>query len=198
MLCTKIVLNVRNNICTQHVLTRFVLGIFMYWTWCKNKSFWQRFTCMQSCTLNQKSSSKLLLWYFVFHNFHMYFKTFFFSFYRLRAEIETVEYHLLVLCVPKVSLPKDIYMNITRENILLKLNNSLQNSLKGSLNLPANPPITRGYLLTSQATQTCHTYNASLLQKSKVFHPMTVIITVTKILQKQEINTSKMKIIILN
>ena len=129
----------------------------------------------------------------------MYFKTFFFSFYRLRAEIETVEYHLLVLCVPKVSLPKDIYMNITRENILLKLNNSLQNSLKGSLNLPANNhPITRGYLLTSQATQTYHTYNASRLQKSKVFQPMTVIITVTKILQKQEINTSKTKLIILN
>ena len=32
MLCTKIVLNVRNNFCTQHVLTRFELGIFMYWT----------------------------------------------------------------------------------------------------------------------------------------------------------------------
>ena len=60
MLCTKIVLNVRNNFCTQHVLPRFELGIFMYWTcnsmnnlssycglcsWCKNKSFWQRFTC---------------------------------------------------------------------------------------------------------------------------------------------------------
>ena len=32
MLCTKIVLNVRNNFCTQHVLPRFELGIFMYWT----------------------------------------------------------------------------------------------------------------------------------------------------------------------
>ena len=30
MLCTKIVLNVRNSFCTQHVLTRFELGIFMY------------------------------------------------------------------------------------------------------------------------------------------------------------------------
>ena len=29
MLCTKIVLNVR-NFCTQHVLPRFELGIFMY------------------------------------------------------------------------------------------------------------------------------------------------------------------------
>ena len=28
--CTKIVLNVRNNICTQQVLPRFELGIFMY------------------------------------------------------------------------------------------------------------------------------------------------------------------------
>ena len=32
MLCTKIVLNVRNNFCTQHVLPRFELGIFMYLT----------------------------------------------------------------------------------------------------------------------------------------------------------------------
>jgi len=31
MLCTKIVLNVRNNFCTQHVLSRFELGIFMYY-----------------------------------------------------------------------------------------------------------------------------------------------------------------------
>ena len=30
MLCTKIVLNVRDNFCTQHVLPRFELGIFMY------------------------------------------------------------------------------------------------------------------------------------------------------------------------
>ena len=29
-MCTKIVLNVRNNFCTQHVLPRFRLGIFMY------------------------------------------------------------------------------------------------------------------------------------------------------------------------
>ena len=32
MLCTKNVLNVGNNFCTQHVLPRFELGIFMYWT----------------------------------------------------------------------------------------------------------------------------------------------------------------------
>jgi hypothetical protein len=30
MLFTKIVLNVRNNFCTQHVFPRFELGIFMY------------------------------------------------------------------------------------------------------------------------------------------------------------------------
>ena len=30
MLCTKIVLNVRKNFCTQNVLPRFELGIFMY------------------------------------------------------------------------------------------------------------------------------------------------------------------------
>ena len=31
MLCTKIVVNVRNNFCTQHILPRFELGIFMYY-----------------------------------------------------------------------------------------------------------------------------------------------------------------------
>ena len=30
MLCTKVVLNVRNNFCTQNALPRFELGIFMY------------------------------------------------------------------------------------------------------------------------------------------------------------------------
>ena len=30
LMCTKIVLNVRNNFCAQHVLPRFQLGIFMY------------------------------------------------------------------------------------------------------------------------------------------------------------------------
>ena len=32
MLRIKIVLNVRNSFCSQHVLPRFELGIFMYWT----------------------------------------------------------------------------------------------------------------------------------------------------------------------
>ena len=32
MLCAKNVLNVKNNFGTQHVLPRFELGIFMYWT----------------------------------------------------------------------------------------------------------------------------------------------------------------------
>ena len=32
MLSSKIVLNVRKNFCAQHVLPRFELGIFMYWT----------------------------------------------------------------------------------------------------------------------------------------------------------------------
>ena len=32
ILCTKIVLNVRNNFCTQHVLPRFKLWSFTYWT----------------------------------------------------------------------------------------------------------------------------------------------------------------------
>ena len=32
MLCTKIVLDARKNFCTHHVLPRFELGIFMYWT----------------------------------------------------------------------------------------------------------------------------------------------------------------------
>ena len=30
MLCTKIVLNVRNNFCTHNVLPKFEVGIFMY------------------------------------------------------------------------------------------------------------------------------------------------------------------------
>ena len=40
MLCPKIVLNVRNNFFTQHVLPRFQLGIFIYWTcnWMNNLS----------------------------------------------------------------------------------------------------------------------------------------------------------------
>ena len=41
MLCTKIVLNVRNNFCTQHVLPRFELGIscielVIQWTICRH------------------------------------------------------------------------------------------------------------------------------------------------------------------
>ena len=57
--CVQNVLNVGNNFCTQHVLLKFELGIFMYWTcnamnnlssYCglvdaKKRSFWQRFTC---------------------------------------------------------------------------------------------------------------------------------------------------------
>ena len=34
-MCTKIVLSVRNNFCTQHVLSRFELGIVMYF-WKEN------------------------------------------------------------------------------------------------------------------------------------------------------------------
>ena len=32
LLCTEIVSDIPNNFCTQHVLPRFKLGIFMYWT----------------------------------------------------------------------------------------------------------------------------------------------------------------------
>ena len=39
-MCTKIVLNVRNNFCTQHVLPRFEVGIFVYfviqWIICRH------------------------------------------------------------------------------------------------------------------------------------------------------------------
>ena len=38
MLCTKIVSGIQNNLCKQHVLPMS----------CKNKSFWQRFTCIRS------------------------------------------------------------------------------------------------------------------------------------------------------
>ena len=62
MFCTKLVLNVRNNFCTQHVPPMFKLGIFMYWTCnsmnnlssyfvlvdAKEKTFWQGFTCINS------------------------------------------------------------------------------------------------------------------------------------------------------
>ena len=65
MLCTKIVLNVRNNLCTKHVLPRFELGIFMDWIcnlmnnlssccWCKNKSFWQKFTCIKHLCVKKR------------------------------------------------------------------------------------------------------------------------------------------------
>jgi hypothetical protein len=40
MLCTKIVLNVGNNFCTQHVLPRFEHGIFMYWTCNSMNNLW--------------------------------------------------------------------------------------------------------------------------------------------------------------
>ena len=36
ILCTEIDFDIQNNLCTQHVLPMF----------CKNKSFWQRFTCI--------------------------------------------------------------------------------------------------------------------------------------------------------
>ena len=39
MLCTEIDFDIQNNLCTQHVLHMF----------CKNKSFWQRFTCSAIC-----------------------------------------------------------------------------------------------------------------------------------------------------
>ena len=79
MLCTKIVLNVRNNFCTQHFLPRLELGIFMYWTcnsmnksvvilwvsWCKNKSFWQRFTCTY-LAVQIRLILSMVLWYRLF------------------------------------------------------------------------------------------------------------------------------------
>ena len=37
MLCTKIVSNVRNNFCTQHVLPRFEIGIYIYYA-CNSKN----------------------------------------------------------------------------------------------------------------------------------------------------------------
>ena len=79
MLCTKIVLNVRNNFCTKRVLPRLELGIFMYWTcnsmnksvvilwvsWCKNKSFWQRFTCTY-LAVQIRLILSMVLWYRLF------------------------------------------------------------------------------------------------------------------------------------
>ena len=58
ILCTEIVLNVKTNFCTQYVLPLFWAWNFLvlnFWfneqsviilwvSWCKNESFWQRFT----------------------------------------------------------------------------------------------------------------------------------------------------------
>ena len=77
MMCTEIVFEIQNNFCTQHVPPRFKLGIFMYWTcnsmnnlpsyilcvsWCKNKSFWQRFTCNMKTSkdLNATTTAEIL------------------------------------------------------------------------------------------------------------------------------------------
>ena len=60
MLWTQIVSDIQNNFCTQHVLPMFwtwnfhVLNlsfneqyvVILWVSWCKNKSFWQRFTCI--------------------------------------------------------------------------------------------------------------------------------------------------------
>ena len=40
MLCTKIVFDIQNNFCAQHILPMFY----------KKKSFWQRFTCKEKGT----------------------------------------------------------------------------------------------------------------------------------------------------
>ena len=48
MLCTEIVYDIQNNLCRQHVLM-----------FCKNRSFWQRFTCImfivKDCSIKQKT-----------------------------------------------------------------------------------------------------------------------------------------------
>ena len=56
MLCTKILLNVRNNFCTKHVLPWFELGIFMYWS-CNSMN-----TLLSYCGLvNAKILTKIYL-----------------------------------------------------------------------------------------------------------------------------------------
>ena len=64
MLCTQIVFcfDIQNNLCTQHVLSLEFLCTELNWwfneqsfvilwvSWCKNKSFWQRFTCNKNIT----------------------------------------------------------------------------------------------------------------------------------------------------
>ena len=46
MLCTENDFDIQNNLCIQHVLPMF----------CKNKSFWQRFTCKKKLSLCYKFS----------------------------------------------------------------------------------------------------------------------------------------------
>ena len=43
MLCTEIVSDIQNKFCTQHVLSMF----------CKERSFWQRFTCHKDVKTEQ-------------------------------------------------------------------------------------------------------------------------------------------------
>ena len=57
--------NKNNNLCTQHVLQAFWVYNFheqfvikLWVSWCKNKSFWQRFTCMVYSSLTMHG-----LWY---------------------------------------------------------------------------------------------------------------------------------------
>ena len=81
ILCTKIVLNVSNNFCTQHVLSSefSCTDLLIQWTICwhivglliKNKSFWQRFTCIELHKIDHKTGkpNKIQLFYTLVRDF---------------------------------------------------------------------------------------------------------------------------------
>ena len=51
MLCTQIVFcfYIQNNLCTQHVLNWYINEqsfVILWVSWCENKCFWKRFTCI--------------------------------------------------------------------------------------------------------------------------------------------------------
>jgi hypothetical protein len=67
MLCTKIVLNVRNNFCTQHVLPRFELGVFIYLT-CNSMNNLSSYCRLVDAKIraSDKDLPIMLPWYFPF------------------------------------------------------------------------------------------------------------------------------------
>ena len=71
MLCTKIVLNVGNNFCTQHVLPRFELGIFMYWT-CNSMNNLSSYCGLFDAKIRASDKDLLVLYKPKFYSRHLF------------------------------------------------------------------------------------------------------------------------------